>query len=100
MKENVLKIIYQTLDEINENLHHDSKIPKSEENEIFGENSLLDSISFVNLIVEVEQKIYDSIGIELILADERAMSQEQSPFKTVGTLAEYITLLISEKSEK
>jgi D-alanine--poly(phosphoribitol) ligase subunit 2 len=46
--------------------------------------------------VEVEQRINDAVGTEILIADDRAMSQTRSPFRTIGTLAEYVVTLLSE----
>jgi hypothetical protein len=46
--------------------------------------------------VTVEEKIEDDFGICLTIADEKALSQEKSPFICVKSLAEYIALLLSE----
>src|ERR671914_749974 len=54
--------------------------------------SLLDSLSLVSLIVDLEQRLKDEYGISLTLTDERAMSQKNSPFRTVRSLADYICL--------
>jgi acyl carrier protein len=63
---------------------------------LIGSGSLLDSLGLVNLIVDLEQRLADEYGISITLADERAMSQKHSPFRTVGSLAEYICLLNGE----
>lgn len=57
---------------------------------LFGTNGLLDSMGLVTLIVEVEQALADRFNITMTLADDRAMSQRSSPFRSVGTLADYI----------
>ena len=57
---------------------------------LFGTNGILDSMGLVTLIVEVEQALADRFNITMTLADDRAMSQRSSPFRSVGTLADYI----------
>jgi len=69
------------------------------ETRLFGANALLDSVTLVSLLVEVEQQINDTIGTEILLADDRAMSQKHSPFRNIGTLADYVLMLLSEKCE-
>lgn len=63
---------------------------------LFGGNSPLDSTALVSLIIEVEQQISETYGIEIVIADDRAMSQQHSPFRTIGSLADYIQTLIKE----
>ena len=67
------------------------------ETRLFGGNSKLDSLGLVNLIVAVEQNIEDEFDITITLADERSMSQKHSPFRTVGSLVDYIEMLLKEK---
>jgi hypothetical protein len=66
---------------------------------LFGADALLDSAALVSLLIEVEQQINDAAGSEILLADDRAMSQKRSPFRNIGTLAEYVVLLLSEKHD-
>lgn len=67
--------------------------------QLFGPGSLLDSMAMVSLIVDVEQKLQEKLDMDITIADERAMSMERSPFRTVEALAEYIQLLVEEKSK-
>lgn len=91
-----LKLIYDSIDEMNLDLEDSEKITKAEETQIFGTGDSLDSLQLVNLITIIEQKIEEETGEFISLADERAMSLSESPFKTVGTLKFYIETLIDE----
>ncbi len=64
---------------------------------LIGRRALLDSLGLVTLIVDLEQKIEETFDVALTLANERAMSQKNSPFLTVGSLADYICELIDEQ---
>lgn len=57
---------------------------------LFGPGGALDSMGLVTLIMEVEYMLAEQFGVTLTLADDRAMSQRTSPFRSVGTLADYI----------
>jgi hypothetical protein len=92
----IQKLIYDSIDELNIDLDLSDKIEKKEDTVIFGIDSALDSIGLINFITIIEQKIEEEIGKFITIADERAMSMENSPFKTVGTLKEYIEILINE----
>jgi hypothetical protein len=50
----------------------------------------------VNLIVLVEEKIQQGFGVGITLVDERAMSQSKSPFRTLGSLAEFVQEQLNE----
>jgi D-alanine--poly(phosphoribitol) ligase subunit 2 len=62
---------------------------------LFGRDGFLDSLGLVTLVVGVEQAIEDSFSMRVGLADERAMSQTRSPYRTIGSLAEYAGQLIA-----
>jgi D-alanine--poly(phosphoribitol) ligase subunit 2 len=94
MKEQIIKLIYASIDEVNSQNEDDKQLSKTETTVIFGKGSTLDSLGLVNLIVSLEQAVNDEFEVEITLADERAMSQENSPFKTVTSLADYIISLV------
>lgn len=61
---------------------------------LFGKQGVLDSMALVRLVVAVEQAIEDEFDRAVSLADERAMSQTSSPYRTVGALADYAAMLV------
>ena len=91
---NTLEIIFASIDELNLELDDNEKISKSEDTSLFGSGDSLDSLALINLITIIEQKIEEETGDYVSLADERAMSLDESPFKTVTTLKNYINILI------
>jgi D-alanine--poly(phosphoribitol) ligase subunit 2 len=96
-KNRILQVVLQSIDEINEQMTDDEPMKKELGTIIYGKNGTLDSLGLINLVVAVEQNIEDEFSIELTLADERAMSQESSPFRTIDSLVEYIKMLIEEQ---
>ena len=62
---------------------------------LFGEH--LDSMGVVFLVTELESRLADELDVEISLADERAMSQKTSPFRSVKHLTDYIELLVNEQ---
>ena len=97
MKEKIQQSIYNSIDSLNAQLPNEGHIEKSNNTALFGSGSKLDSLDLINLVVAVEQNIEDEFDVTITLADERAMSQETSPFKTVGTLTNYIEMLLKEE---
>ncbi|WP_298817372.1 acyl carrier protein [Chloroflexus sp.] len=65
---------------------------------LFGKGAPLDSLALVTMIVDLEQRLEEEYGITLTLADERAMSQRNSPFRTIRSLVDYLERLIAEES--
>jgi len=97
MREKIVQSIYNSVDSLNAQLPTEEHITKSNDTILFGSGSKIDSLGLINLIVAVEQNIEDDFDIPITLADERAMSQENSPFRTVGSLTDYIEMLLDEK---
>lgn len=63
---------------------------------LVGPQAALNSLGLVTLLVDLEQKFDERYGVSFTLADERALSQRHSPFRSVSTLAEYISRLVQE----
>ncbi len=70
--------------------------PLTDETRLLGRAAVLDSLGLVRLILEVEQRLAEAHEVHVTLADERAMSQAKSPFRTVGTFSDYVATLIDE----
>lgn len=96
MRNVVLTVIYDSLDEVNADLEH--PVEKKEDAPLFGPNSVLDSMGLVHLITAIEEKLEEKTGKYISIADERAMSLTSSPFRTVRTLADYVMELVNEQS--
>ena len=89
----IIQVIFSAIDEINQQLPKEQRLEKSIDAVLFGRSGKLDSLGLVNLIVATEQKIEEQFGVTMNLADERTMALENSPFETVRTLADHISLL-------
>jgi len=70
----------------------------NEATRLIGQQGVLTSLELVTLLFNVEQTISDELNTAITLADERAMSQEKSPFRTIGSLAQYVNTLLTEAS--
>ena len=94
MKAQIEAIITEAVASLNEELKDPSLEQITEETRLFGAKSALDSLALVSLITDVEELVYEQLGREIVLADERAMSQKTSPFRSVGSLRDYILELL------
>ena len=90
MKERVLSVLREAIGELNEELGYESLETVSENTPIFGGEEGIDSISLARLISDIELALSEKMDIEVILADEKAMSMRHSPYRTVGTLTDFI----------
>ena len=62
---------------------------------IFGGEAAMDSLGLVNFLADLEYRLTEKFGRELVLASERAMSRKQSPFRDVAALTAYIEELLA-----
>lgn len=89
-EERIAALVRSAIDEVNELLPEEARIPPEDDAALLGAAGGLDSFGLVNLIVALEQRIEDEFQVAVVLADERAMSRSRSPFRTVRTLRDYI----------
>ena len=97
-RDDIIALIYSAMDAI-----ADSSgviLEKAPETRLYGGKSRLDSLGLVNLIVAVEELLEEKFNTVIAVADERAITQKASPFRTVGTLADYIIILFEENVGK
>jgi acyl carrier protein len=65
-------------------------VPVNEQTFLIGEGAVLDSLGLVTAVLEIERRLADEHEVVMVLADERAMSRRNSPFRSVQALADYI----------
>lgn len=94
----IKSVVFEAIDEINQQLLEQQRLSKSPEVVLVGGEAMLDSMAFVNLIVAVEEKMVNEFGVNITLVDERAFSQDETPFKTIGNLIDYISNLLKEQN--
>ena len=92
----IIGLIYRAVDSINLDSDQDHQVTKSPSTRLYGKHSILDSLGLVSLIIAIEQELDDELGLTVTLANERALSMKNSPFKTIQTMADYIRELIKE----
>lgn len=62
---------------------------------VFGPGSSLDSLGLVALLLDIEDSL-QMAGHQVLLSDERAVSQKRSPFRNVDSLVAYIGTLLPQ----
>lgn len=95
-EERIRKAVYAAVDELNQQLPGGVEVEKSLKAPLYGATGKLESLDFVTLIMEVEEKINAEFGTDITIADENLLSKEKSPFSTLGTLIEYLQELLKE----
>ena len=96
MKEQIKEIIFNCIEELNENLDEDQHLELATETILLGKNGKTDSITLVNLIISIEESIEENLGFSITLANEKAWSQKNSPFQTIHSLIDYIACIVEE----
>lgn len=94
-RQEIESAVFAAIAEVNEQLPENGRIEQSSDARLFGQRGVLDSLGLVNLIVAVEQEIEDAFDETVTLADEKAVSQKNSPFKSVESLVDYIADLLN-----
>ena len=97
MKTKIENIIFETLVELNEELNINNIETPNIKTKLYGGSGYLDSLALVSFISDLEYKFSDELDIDLIIADERAMSQKTSPFRNIESLVNYILQLIEKE---
>ena len=57
---------------------------------LYGEGGALDSMALVNLIADIEEALAEKFEVSIALADEKAMSAKNSPYRSVTSLTDAV----------
>ena len=90
------EILFPAVDEAKPTIESAAGLEKSADSPLFGDGGL-DSMGLVQFIVMVEERIEDRTNVQLTLASDKAMSRKSSPFKSLQSLAEYISECLAEE---
>ena len=94
-REKIIEVLYESIEELNEQRSNDQKLPASVQTALLGGGAGLDSLGFVNLVALVEEKCQERFGRSLVLTEGTGKEGARDPFETVGTLAEYIEVVLT-----
>lgn len=61
---------------------------------LFGEGAVIDSLTLVNVIVDIEDSLLTKFNKSVCLTDDEAVFREPSPFTSITTLVDYIAELV------
>ena len=98
MKEKIIGIIIQSLENLNEEWNNPDLEHIDVGTRIYGSGGNVDSLGLVTLITDLEERLESEFLREIVLADEKAMSQQNSPFRSVESLSNYIEHLIQSET--
>jgi acyl carrier protein len=95
-RSNAVEIVVASLQEVFAQTGLPAPESVTDDTVLVGNDAVLDSLGVVSLIVEVEQRLEAAHGISVTLANDKAMSQRNSPFRTVGVLADHVVAMAQE----
>lgn len=79
------ELLRSTLEE-----HQVATLPLGAETPLVGPCAVVTSLVFVQFVADVEAVLSEEFGREVILVSEEALSRRHSPFRTLGTLVDYV----------
>ncbi|MEC7640846.1 MAG: hypothetical protein VYC17_01700 [Nitrospinota bacterium] len=97
--EKILECIYAAVDEVNELLPQDRQLHKSPDTVLFDRSAKLGSMDLLNLAVTAGEHVEEAFDVPVSLTDEKAISTENSPFRTIQTLVEFIATQLNENTD-
>jgi hypothetical protein len=97
--EKVMQVLYRSISDLNLQVPEGQRIDKSPGTILFGEGGRLDSLGLANFIVIVEQHVEDVMGSRIDLTAEDPFSPAAGHFRTIHSLACYISELASRGRE-
>jgi acyl carrier protein len=96
LPQETLMLIYLAMDEVDPQTTEGAPVEKNAEARLLGSDQGVDSLTFVNLVVAIEEQIQKKMGKSVVLVDEGNMALEEHPFRTIGTLASYIEKIVAK----
>lgn len=97
MQDKITDIVLNAIHTIGEIEDKAEYLNPTEDLRLFGGSGVMDSLDIVMLIAEIEDQVQDGLDYSITLADDRAMSQKTSPFRSVKTLVQYLMKLLQEQ---
>ncbi|RYZ04700.1 MAG: hypothetical protein EOO73_23015 [Myxococcales bacterium] len=95
-RKDAYEIVLESLKEVFAQIGTPPPESLGEQTVLVGTDAVLDSLGVVQLIVEVEQRVESTHGVSITLANDKAMSARNSPFRTVGVLADHVIATAEE----
>jgi acyl carrier protein len=93
-RDDVLNLVYEAIAELQ--LPKERRIEPSRDSALFGDGGYLDSLLLSNLLVVTEQKLEERFGLRIDLTQDDPFSPLTGHFRTIGSLATYISSLLAE----
>ncbi|WP_425396267.1 hypothetical protein [Aeoliella sp.] len=93
-RDEVMALLKECVQEYSEQSGQELNI--GEDTPLIGPEATVDSLGLVMVITSFEAQLNDKYNTELVLANEKAMSMRNSPFRSLNALADYSVSLLDE----
>jgi len=101
MEKKHLHIIETAIHDLNNRKAEDEdKISVAPDTVLLDIDSAIDSLDLINIIVAIEENVKTEYGRSIVLVNERSMSSQNHPFRTISSLAVYLGELLSENASE
>ncbi|HYF03948.1 MAG TPA: acyl carrier protein [Patescibacteria group bacterium] len=91
-REEITTVIQNSISEFEKSF----SIKIEQDTALYGDSGSLDSLGLVQFLAILEQNLEEKTGGIVTIASEKAVSQKNSPFRSIATLQEYIIDILSE----
>ena len=93
----LLSLVLDTLADYDSMMPDGPPPTMDESTSLFGPEGVFDSIGLVSFLTDLEEQVNDAAATDITIADERALSAEKSPFRSVGALVDHLASRLSEE---
>jgi len=83
-------LILESVQMLAEDFELDALKNPSTDTSLYCEGGALDSMALVNLIADIEEALAKKFDVSIALADEKAMSARNSPYRSVSSLTDAV----------
>ncbi|MDH3222617.1 MAG: hypothetical protein OEO23_02795 [Gemmatimonadota bacterium] len=96
-RHDLLRLVRDTLDDYASMMPDGPPDTLDESTALFGPGGLFDSIGLVTFLADLEEQVNDEADAGISVADERALSAEKSPFRSIASLVDHLAARLNEE---
>ncbi|HSR67845.1 MAG TPA: hypothetical protein VLU25_07875 [Acidobacteriota bacterium] len=98
VEERVMQALQNSVEEVNQQVAEENRIDFDLSTPLIGDDSPLDSLGLVSLIVSAEGNINQDFDVSLALIDAEAMNDQQGVFRNLAALRDHIIRLLQDQA--
>lgn len=88
--ENFLELIYGSIKEVNKQIAPKNHLKLKVNEYLVSDKSPIDSLGLITLLIHIEGEISKKFNQNINLIEEELISEVDTPFETIGSLAEWL----------